>query len=62
MKQKKPVRKKILVIAACVLFAVLAGSAILSEVQYAKHFGSRFDTIQPINQRVEFFEGLQRTK
>ena len=62
MKQKKPVRKKILVIAACVLFAVLAGSAILSEVQYAKHFGSRFDTIQPINQRVEFFEGLERTK
>ena len=62
MKNKKPGRKKILIIAVCVLAAVILADIILTEVQYYRHFGTRFETDQPTKQRIEFFEGLERTQ
>ena len=62
MKKKMPVRKKILIILACVLVLVIAGAWILTEVECSRFFGRRYETDKLTRQRAEFYDGLERTQ
>ena len=62
MKKKMPVRKKILIILACVLVLLIAGAWILTEVECSRFFGRRYETDKLTRQRAEFYDGLERTQ
>ena len=62
MKKKMPVRKKILIVLACVLVLLIAGVWILTEVECNLFFGRRYETDKLTRQRVEFYDGLERTQ
>ncbi len=63
MKQTKSKKKRILIIALCVvLLLIIAGDWALSVYIYNENFGRRFETTEPLMMYTEDFEGLQRTR
>lgn len=55
-------RKKILIIPFCLLVLLAAVDWILTVSVYNRYFGARVETYEPTKQRVEFFDGLERTR
>ena len=62
MRAKAPRRKTILIVLACVLAVLAAADWILTVMVYKRYFGTRVETYEPTKQRIEYFDGLKRTR